>query len=267
MDLFHGYDVIADGTDNFPTRYLVNDACVLSGKPNVYASIFRFEGQISVFDASRGPCYRCLFPEPPPRGLVPSCAEGGVLGVLPGIVGSLQALEVLKLILATGEPLIGRLVLFDALGFSFRELAVRKDPECAVCGKSPTIDAPIDYEAFCGIRGEGAEVDASGIPMLSVEEFDQRRQSGESFDLLDLREPHEYEIVRIPGARLFPLSELPARLHELDSTLTYTLSCHRGARSAQAYHMLRKAGFGRLQILAGGVDAWAERVDASLPRY
>jgi sulfur-carrier protein adenylyltransferase/sulfurtransferase len=267
MDLATGYDIVADGTDNFPTRYLVNDACVLAGKPNVYASIFRFDGQISVFDAKRGPCYRCLFPEPPPPGSVPSCADGGVLGVLPGIVGSLQALEVIKLILGRGQPLIGRLVLFDALAFRLREVTVSKDPECVVCGKSPTITAPIDYEAFCGVRGVEGDIDTSGVPTLSVRDLDARRRAGEAFELLDVREPHEYEIVRIPGAVLFPLSELPARLHELDSARTYTLSCHRGTRSVQAYRLLRQAGFGRLQVLAGGVDAWAATIDASLPRY
>jgi len=267
IDLFSQYDIVADGTDNFPTRYLVNDACVLTGKPNVYASIFRFDGQISVFDAQRGPCYRCLFPEPPPPGLVPSCAEGGVLGVLPGVVGSLQALEVLKLILGIGDPLIGRLVMFDALGFEFRELSVRKEPTCAVCGTSPTITAPVDYEAFCGIRGEEAEVDAAGIPALSVEELDRRRRAGEAFDLLDVRESHEHAIVQIPGALAFPLSEIPARIHELDSSRTYTLSCHHGTRSVQAYRQLKQAGFEHLQILAGGVHAWAEKVDPSLPRY
>lgn len=264
MDVIAGYDIVADGTDNFPTRYLVNDACVLAGKPNVYASIFRFEAQLSVFDAAKGPCYRCLFPEPPPPGLVPSCADGGVLGVLPGIAGSLQALEVLKLVLGTGEPLIGRLVLFDALAFGFRELALRKDPGCVVCGADATLRAPIDYEAFCGMR----DAPASGeVPALSVEEFHARRAAGESFELLDVREAHEYEIVRIPGAQLLPLSELPSRIHELDSARTYTLSCHRGTRSARAYHLLRAAGFRRLQVLDGGVDAWAERIDPSLPRY
>jgi len=267
MDVIREYDIVADGTDNFPTRYLVNDACVLSGKPNVYASIFRFEGQLSVFDARRGPCYRCLFPEPPPPGLVPSCADGGVLGVLPGIVGSLQALEVIKLILGKGEPLVGRLVLFDALEFSFREVKVRKDRGCVVCGETPTVAAPIDYERFCGIRGVEGEVDASGLPTLSVEDLRSRRDAGETFEILDVREPHEHEIVRIPGAKLFPLSALPSRLHELDSARTYTISCHRGIRSVQAYHLLRGAGFERLQILAGGVDAWAARIDPSLPRY
>ncbi|WLT33483.1 molybdopterin-synthase adenylyltransferase MoeB [Geothrix sp. PMB-07] len=267
LELFEGYDIIADGTDNFPTRYLVNDACVLSGKPNVYASIFRFEGQVSVFDASRGPCYRCLFPEPPPPGLVPSCAEGGVLGVLPGIIGSLQALEVLKLILGVGEPLVGRLSWFDALDFQFRELSVRKDPHCAVCGPSPSITALVDYEAFCQVRGAEPEGDGQGIPTVTVEEFHARRQSGETLALLDVREDHEAQIVGIPGAIRYPLSQLPARLHELDSANSYTLHCHRSGRSLEAYRLLRKAGFGHLQVLAGGVDAWAERIDHSLPRY
>jgi adenylyltransferase/sulfurtransferase len=267
IDLFREYDIIADGTDNFPTRYLVNDACVLTGKPNVYASIFRFDGQLSVFDARSGPCYRCLFPEPPPPGSVPSCADGGVLGVLPGIVGSLQALEVIKLILGRGDSLIGRLVLFDALAFKFRELSVSKDPRCVVCGDAPTVVAPIDYEEFCGLRGAEQEVDASGVPTLDVSELDARRRAGETFELLDVREPHEYDIVRIPGAVLFPLSTLPSRLHELDSARTYTLSCHHGPRSVKAFHLLRQAGFGRLQVLDGGVDAWAAKIDTSLPRY
>ena len=267
LDLFRDYDIIADGTDNFPTRYLVNDACVLTGKPNVYASIFRFEGQVSVFDASRGPCYRCLFPEPPPPGLVPSCAEGGVLGVLPGIIGSLQALEVLKLILGVGEPLIGRLSWFDALDFQFRELAVRKDPNCAVCGTSPTITAPVDYEAFCQIRGAEPDADGAGLATISVEDFHSRRKAGEALQLLDIREDFEAQIVQIPGATRFPLSELPSRIHELDSSDTYTVHCHKTGRSVEAYQLLRKAGFGRVQVLSGGVDAWAERIDRSLPRY
>lgn len=267
LDLLGRYDIVADGTDNFPTRYLVNDACVLAGKPNVYASIFRFDGQVSVFDAKRGPCYRCLFPEPPPPGMVPSCAEGGVLGVLPGIIGSLQALEVLKLILGVGEPLVGRLILFDALGCELRQLTVRKDPNCAVCGASPTVTAPVDYDAFCGLRGEDLDADENDIPCLSVEELDQRRKAGESFNLLDVREVHEYAIVGIPGAIPFPLSELPSRMHELDSAKRYILSCHRGARSVRAYLQLKQAGFDRLQILEGGVHAWAEKIDPSLPRY
>jgi len=267
LDLFQDYDIVADGTDNFPTRYLVNDACVLLGKPNVYASIFRFEGQVSVFDASRGPCYRCMFPEPPPPGLVPSCAEGGVLGVLPGIIGSLQALEVLKLILGVGEPLIGRLSWFDALDFQFRELAVQKDPNCAVCGASPTITAPVDYEAFCQIRGAEPDAGGTNISTISVEDFHGRRQAGEALNLLDIREDYESQIVQIPGSIRFPLSELPSRIHELDSSDTYTVHCHKTGRSLEAYQLLRKAGFGRVNVLAGGIDAWAERIDKSLPRY
>ncbi|GMU76577.1 MAG: molybdenum cofactor biosynthesis protein MoeB [Gammaproteobacteria bacterium] len=264
MELVRGYDIVADGSDNFPTRYLVNDACVLAGKPDVYASIFRFEGQLSVFDARRGPCYRCLFPEPPPPGLVPSCADGGVLGVLPGIVGSLQALEVLKLILGTGEPLVGRLVLFDALGLRLRELALRKDPACAVCGAEPTVTTPIDYEAFCGQRGEASRGE---LPVLGVEALLAQREAGTAPEVLDVREAHELAIVRIPGARTLPLSELPARLHELDSARDYAIACHQGLRSVEAYYLLHKAGFRRLQVLEGGVDAWAERVDPRLPRY
>ena len=267
IELFQDYDIIADGTDNFPTRYLVNDACVLTGKPNVYASIFRFDGQVSVFDARRGPCYRCMFPEPPPPGLVPSCAEGGVLGVLPGIVGSLQALEVLKLILGIGDPLIGRLVMFDALDFTFRELAVRKDPACAVCGAAPTVTAPVDYEAFCRIRGAEPDGDGTSVPTLSVEDFHGRREAGEALTLLDVREAFEADIAQIPGAIRFPLSELPSRLHELDSADTFTVHCHKTGRSLEAFHILRKAGFGRVHVLAGGIDAWAERIDPSLPRY
>ncbi len=215
----------------------------------------------------RGPCYRCLFPEPPPPGLVPSCAEGGVLGVLPGIIGSLQALEVIKLILGAARPAHRASRALRRARFGFREVRVRKDPACAVCGTEPTITAPIDYEMFCGIRGEEGEVDATGVPILSVDELNARRSGGEAFELLDVRERYEIDIVRIPGSRAFPLSELPARMHELDSATTYTLSCHHGTRSVQAYHALRKAGFGRLQVLAGGVDAWAARIDPSLPRY
>ena len=265
--LFRRYDIVADGTDNYPTRYLINDVCVLTGNPNVYASVFRFEGQVSVFGANGGPCYRCLFPEPPPIGLVPSCAEGGVLGVLPGIIGSLQALEVLKLILGIGEPAVGRLLLFDALELKFRELPIRRSADCAACGKHPSILAPIDYESFCGARGGEAPQDERGIPSISVEDFERRRKSGEKFLLLDVREPFEHAIVMIPGGIPFPLSELPARLHELDSSRTYTLSCHHGTRSRQAYDQLKLAGFERLQILSGGVNAWAQKIDPSLPRY
>jgi len=266
-ELFRQYDIVADGTDNYPTRYLINDVCVLTGKPNVYASVFRFEGQVSVFCANGGPCYRCLFPEPPPIGLVPSCAEGGVLGVLPGIIGSLQALEVLKLILGIGEPAVGRLILFDALELKFRELPIRRSADCPACGKHPSILAPIDYESFCGTRGGEAPQDERGIPSISVEDFERRRKSGEEFLLLDVREPFEHAIVMIPGGIAFPLSELPARLHELDSARTYTLSCHHGARSRQAYYHLKLAGFEHLQILSGGVNAWVEKIDPNLPRY
>ena len=267
MDIVGDYDVVADGSDNFPTRYLVNDACVLLGKPNAHASIFRFEGQLSVFDARRGPCYRCLFPEPPPPELVPSCAEGGVLGVLPGIVGSLQALEVLKLVLGIGDTLVGRLILFDALSFRLQELAVAKDPGCAICGQAPTIHALIDYDDFCGSPHGDAATDGSGVQTLSVEEFCARREAGEPLELLDVREPHEYEIARIPGATPLPLSALASRLHTLDSSHSYAIACHRGTRSLQAYHLLRQAGFAKLHVLTGGVDAWAERIDPSMPRY
>jgi sulfur-carrier protein adenylyltransferase/sulfurtransferase len=266
MQLVREYAIVADGTDNFQTRYVVNDACVLLGKPNVYAGIFRFEGQISVFDARRGPCYRCLFPEPPPPGLVPSCADGGVLGVLPGIVGSLQALEVIKLILGIGRSLIGRLIHFDALTFESRELAVAKDPQCRVCGQAPTITAPTDQAAPCAI--DGPAVDSIPVaPLIAVEDLHARRQAGETFDLLDVREPHEYSIARIPGAVLIPLGELQARLRELDPARTYTLSCHRGGRAMEAYQVLHRAGFRHLQVLSGGVDAWARNVDPAMPRY
>jgi adenylyltransferase/sulfurtransferase len=267
MEIVAGYDVVADGTDNFPTRYLVNDACVLAGKPNVYASVFRFDGQVAVFDARRGPCYRCLFPEPPPPGLVPSCADGGVLGVLPGIVGSLQTLEVLKLLLGIGEPLIGRMVLFDGLGFRFREIALAKDPGCVVCGEHPTVRAPIDYEAFCGVRGEEGAVDASGVAWVTVEALRDRMAAGEPLELLDVREPHELAIAAIPGATPVPLGELPARLHELDSARDYVLTCHVGPRSVRAFQLLRQAGFRRIEVLEGGVDAWAERIDPAMLRY
>lgn len=260
------YDIVVDGTDNFPTRYLVNDACVLSGKPNVYGSIFRFEGQVSVFDAKRGPCYRCLFPEPPPPGAVPSCAEGGVLGVLPGIIGTLQALEVIKLILGKGQPLISRLVLFDALAFEFREVKLKKDSNCVICGTNPSIVAPVDYEAFCSGAGAPARPEAI-VPSISVEEFAALRDTGNGIELIDVRNPHEYEIVCVPGALLIPLPDLQARLHELDASLPYVITCHRGPRSIQAYHLLTSSGFTRLHILDGGVDAWAAKIDQSMARY
>jgi molybdopterin/thiamine biosynthesis adenylyltransferase/rhodanese-related sulfurtransferase/molybdopterin converting factor small subunit len=264
LDLIREYDIVVDGTDNFPTRYLVNDACVLLGKPNVYGSIFRFEGQASLFYAKEGPCYRCLYSEPPPPGLVPSCAEGGVLGVLPGIIGSIQALETIKWIIDAGDTLIGRLVLFDALKLRFRELKLRKDPNCPICGDHPTIHELIDYQAFCGI---GAEPDYSGLE-IAVEEFAQEREAkGDDLVLIDVREPHEWEISHIDGARLIPLSQLPDRLGELDGHSEIVTHCHHGARSMKALEILRGAGFGKVRSLAGGIDAWAERIEPGMARY
>jgi len=264
LDLIREYDIVVDGTDNFPTRYLVNDACVLLGKPNVYGSIFRFEGQASLFYAKEGPCYRCLYSEPPPPGLVPSCAEGGVLGVLPGIIGSIQALETIKWIIGAGDLLVGRLVLFDALKLRFRELKLRKDPNCPICGDHPTIHELIDYQAFCGI---GAEPDYSGLE-ISVEEFARERQTkGDDLVLIDVREPHEWEISHIDGARLIPLSQLPDRLGELDGHSEIVTHCHHGARSMKALEILRGAGFNKVRSLAGGIDAWAERVEPGMARY
>src|SRR5205085_7914534 len=263
--LFNEFDIIADGTDNFPTRYLVNDACVLTGKPNVYGSIFRFEGQASVFATEEGPCYRCLYPEPPPPGLVPSCAEGGVLGILPGLVGVIQATETIKLILRSGDPLIGRLLLIDALGMKFRELKLRKNPDCPVCGKHPTVTELIDYNEFCGIRGEEAPVEA-GVPEIQVEDLKRRLDSGEDLFVLDVREPHEYQICNING-HLIPLGELPKRVHELDSSREIVAHCRSGVRSAKAVNFLRQAGFKKVHNLAGGILAWADRVDPSMPKY
>jgi adenylyltransferase/sulfurtransferase len=268
LRVFADYDVIVDGTDNFPTRYLVNDACVILGKPNVYGSILRFDGQVSVFDAKRGPCYRCLYPAPPPPGLVPSCAEGGVLGVLPGIIGSLQALEVIKLILGQGEPLIGRLVLFDALKFKFRELKLRRNPECPICGDNPTIHELIDYEEFCGIVPRAVETEeiVDDKTEITVEQLKTRLVRGDDIFLLDVREPHEYEVVNI-GAYLIPLSTLPRRINELDRSKEIVVHCKSGARSARAAKYLRENGFKAVRNLIGGINAWAERIDPSLPRY
>jgi sulfur-carrier protein adenylyltransferase/sulfurtransferase len=264
LEILGEYDIVVDGTDNFPTRYLVNDACVLLGKPNVYGSIFRFEGQASLFDAKEGPCYRCLYAEPPPPGLVPSCAEGGVLGVLPGIIGSIQALEAIKWIIGAGDSLIGRLLLFDALRLRFRELQLRKDPACPVCGEQPSIHELIDYEAFCGI---GAEPSYAG-PEISAEELRREMdQKGSNLVLIDVREPHEWEIAHIEGARLIPLGQLPERLGELDGHAEIVTHCHHGARSMKALALLKGAGFARVRSLAGGIDAWAERVEAGMPRY
>ncbi len=266
LRILERYDVIVDGTDNFATRYLVNDACVLLGKPNVYGSIFRFDGQVSVFDARSGPCYRCLYPAPPPPGLVPSCAEGGVLGVLPGIIGSLQALETIKLIIGQGDTLVGRLVLFDALRFSFRELTLRKDPACPICGESPTIHALIDYDEFCGIPASPAGQGGTAQRDITVEQLKAQRDRGENLFLLDVREPHEYDIVHL-DAHLIPLGDLPARMSELDTTQDIVVYCRTGVRSAQAAEFLRKSGFARVRNLTGGIDAWAQRIDPSLPRY
>jgi adenylyltransferase/sulfurtransferase len=265
MELFRDYDVIVDGTDNFPTRYLVNDACVLLGKPNVYGSIFRFEGQVSVFWGARGPCYRCLFPEPPPPGLVPSCAEGGVLGVLPGIIGSLQANEVIKLIVGAGEPLTGRLVLFDALRLKFRELKLRKNPDCPICSDHPTQTALIDYEQFCGIDPHADAVEKAFE--MSVPELKAWLDEGRRLTLLDVRNPQEWEIARLPGALLIPLPELQDRMGELDPADTIVVHCHHGPRSARATNFLRQMGFSRAINLAGGIDAWSVQVDGSVPRY
>ena len=267
LHLFEGYDIIVDGTDNFPTRYLVNDACVLLGKPNVYGSIFRFEGQASVFYARKGPCYRCLYPEPPPPGLVPSCAEGGVLGVLPGIVGCIQAMEAIKLIVARGQPLIGRLVLFDALSMKFRELKLRKDPECPVCGTHPTITRLIDYEQFCGIRGEEHPAVMTGIPEITPREVKKMMDAKQPFVLIDVREPHEFQICRIPGSTLIPLGEVPKRMHELDSAQEIVVHCRSGQRSARAVELLIKAGFHKIHNLKGGILAWSDQVDPSVPKY
>ena len=265
LDLIKEYDIVVDGTDNFPTRYLVNDACVFLKKPNVYGSIFRFEGQVSVFYADKGPCYRCLYKEPPPPGLVPSCAEGGVLGVLPGIIGTIQALETIKLILGIGEPLIGKLLLFDALRMKFRELKLRKDPECPVCGENPTVKELIDYDAFCGITPEQI-LHQSGLE-ITPEELKEKLENGEDIILIDVREPVEYEINRIEGSKLIPLSKLPEKVNELDQTREIVLYCKMGGRSARAVQLLRELGFTRVKNLAGGIDAWIEKIDPTMPRY
>ena len=269
LKLFEPYDVILDGTDNFPTRYLVNDACVLSGKPNAYGSIFRFEGQASVFAAKDGPCYRCLYPEPPPPGLVPSCAEGGVLGVLPGIIGVIQATETIKLILGIGEPLIGRFLVYDALRMRFRELKLRKDPECPVCGTHPTVTELIDYEQFCGLRPEpsvqaGATADAMEI---TATELKRRMDAGDDLLILDVREPNEYQINRIAGSTLIPLGELPRRYQELDRNREIIAQCKMGGRSAQAMEFLRSVGFTKVKNLRGGILDWIDKVDPSQPKY
>jgi adenylyltransferase/sulfurtransferase len=243
----------------------VNDACVLTGKPNVYGSIFRFEGQVSIFATTDGPCYRCLYPEPPPPGLVPSCAEGGVLGILPGLVGVMQATEAIKLILGAGEPLIGRLLLVDALAMRFRELKLRKNPDCPACGTHPTIKALIDYNEFCGIRGEEKPVETQ-MPSMTVEELKQLRDAGKEPFLLDVREPHEYQICNL-GGYLIPLNDLPKRVSELDSSRDIVVHCKMGGRSAKAVDFLRQSGFTKVKNLTGGINAWAEKVDPKVPKY
>ena len=263
LDIIRNYDVVIDGTDNFPTRYLVNDACVILGKPNVYGSIYRFEGQVSVFDAEKGPCYRCLYENPPPPGLVPSCAEGGVVGVLPGTVGTLQAMETIKLILGQGEPLIGRLLLFDAMRMRFKELKLRKNPECPVCGINPTVKELIDYEQFCGIT-HNAEAEED---VITVEELNRKFGAGESLVLVDVREPQEWEICRIKGAKLIPMNDVPARVSELNTADDIVLYCKSGQRSAYVMNFLKDIGFRKVRNLKGGINAWAEKVDPSMPRY
>ena len=263
------YDVIIDGTDNFPTRYCSNDVSVFLKKPNIYGSIFRFDGQCTVFAPHLGgPCYRCMFPEPPPPGMVPSCAEGGVLGVLPGVIGVIQAIEAIKLIVGIGEPLLGRLLHFDALKLKFREFKLRRDPKCPVCGDNPTITELIDYDQFCGIpEAKAQEEEEAHVPSLTAPELKAKLDAGDRFVLLDVREPYEYDICRIPGSRLIPLGQLASRMSELDSADEIVLQCKSGIRSARALHLLQEAGFGKLRNLEGGIAAWSDLVDPSVPKY
>jgi adenylyltransferase/sulfurtransferase len=263
LGLIGRYDVIADGTDNFPTRYLVNDACAMLGKPNVHGSIFRFEGQVSVFDATRGPCYRCLYPEPPPPGAVPSCAEAGVFGVLPGVIGTVQAIEAVKLAIGIGDPLIGRLVVFDALGMHFNELTIRKDPACALCGPNPTVKELVDYEAWCGVP----VVPGEDATELKVKDLAAARSRGDDLVLVDVREPHEWAFCHLDGAIHIPLRTLPDRLDELDRKRTLVIYCHHGNRSRVALEFLRGKGYSNVRNLTGGIEAWSREVDPSVPRY
>ncbi len=270
LDILKDYDMVVDGTDNFPTRYLVNDACVLLGKPNVYGSIFRFEGQATVFAYEGGPCYRCLYPEPPPPGLVPSCAEGGVLGILPGTIGLIQATEAVKLILGIGEPLVGRLLLYDALGMRFRELRLRKNPECPACGEHPTITKLIDYQQFCGIpQQSAAPVQETKVNQGEIDptEVKQKLDRGDKFVLIDVREPHEYKICSIPGAKLIPLGEFPKHVGEFNPEDDIVIHCRSGVRSAKACGILRQAGFQHVRNMVGGILAWSDKVDPSVPKY
>ncbi len=267
LEIFEDFDIIVDGTDNFPTRYLVNDACVISGKPNVYGSIFRFEGQASIFATAEGPCYRCLYPEPPPPGLVPSCAEGGVLGILPGLVGVIQATEAIKLILGNGESLIGRLLLIDALNMRFRELKLRKDADCPVCGTHPTVTKLIDYQQFCGIPAATQKsAEANLILQMQPEELKRRIDAGEKPFILDVREPHEYQIANI-GGHLIPLNSLEQRVNELDTSQEIVVHCKSGGRSQKAAEFLTKVGFKKVHNLAGGITAWSEKIDPRIPKY
>jgi adenylyltransferase/sulfurtransferase len=268
LEILKDYDIVADGTDNFPTRYLVNDACVLLGKPNVYGSIFRFEGQASVFATEQGPCYRCLYPEPPPPGLVPSCAEGGVLGILPGLVGVIQATEVIKLILGNGSPLIGRLLLVDALNMRFRELKLRKNPECPVCGDHPTVTALIDYQNFCGMVAE-TPLEANlknGIPQITVKELKRRIDAGEDVQLIDVREPYEYQIAQI-GGKLIPQNDVPQRLAEIDRDREVVVHCKSGGRSQRIAEFLKQSGYPRVANVAGGILAWSDEIDPKVQKY
>jgi len=267
LDLFRGYDVVVDGTDNFPTRYLVNDACVLLGIPNAYGSIFRFEGQASVFGTKDGPCYRCLYPEPPPPGLVPSCAEAGVLGILPGLIGTIQATETVKLILGMGQTLAGRFLIYDAMKMRFRELTLRKDPDCPVCGTHPTVTALIDYDQFCGVAPAQAATPTSDMSDMTVLELKARIDAGTAPFILDVRETQEYQINRIAGSTLIPLGELPARVGELDPSVEIVCQCKMGGRSAKAAAFLRQQGFANVHNLTGGITAWVEQVDPSQPKY
>jgi molybdopterin/thiamine biosynthesis adenylyltransferase/rhodanese-related sulfurtransferase len=268
LDILKDYDIVVDGTDNFPTRYLVNDACVLLNKPNVYGSIFRFEGQSTVFGYPGGPCYRCLYPEPPPPGLVPSCAEGGVLGILPGIIGVMQATETVKLILGKGEPLVGRLLLYDALAMRFRELKLRRNPECPICGDHRTIHQLIDYQQFCGIPQHTPQPEP-GVSENEIEApaLKAKMDRGDKFVLVDVREPHEFQICRIPGSTLIPLGEVPKRVNELNSADEIVVHCKSGMRSAKAADFLRQAGFKKVKNLKGGILAWSDKVDPSVPKY
>jgi sulfur-carrier protein adenylyltransferase/sulfurtransferase len=268
LHIARDYDILIDGTDNFPTRYLTNDLCVLTGKPNIYGSIYRFEGQASVFYAKEGPCYRCLFPEPPPPGLVPSCAEGGVLGVLPGTIGTIQATEAIKMLLGIGSSLVGRLLLYDALDMSFEYVKLKKNPNCKVCGPNPEVTGLIDYDAFCGVPGLGHDEGSAGMDWdISATDLAARLRNGEKIRLIDVREPHELAISSLPGEELLPLGQLAARLPELDSSQEIVLFCKTGSRSSRALELLVSAGFRKVKNLQGGINAWAREVDKSLPVY